>query len=518
MTITAADLAAQLAEGVALHEQNRLDEAEARYLDVVHADPRNTEALKLLAVLNVARNNLDDALSYALAAVDLAPSMGDYHHLAGRIYLDLEDGVAAMPYLKAALTASPSDPLDLNLDISDCYALNGDWAEAFMVAERQVQAYPQDARALETTARAAEGLDQPNVALQFYERLIAVDRANPVAFANAAKIYRASGDLGKAWVYAERALSLAPEEANLHYLTRIIRAEAVPAWHFNMMNDATRNAVFKQAIERQIKPHHVVLEIGTGAGLLAMMAARTGARIYSCESNSALAMTARGTIERNGLTDKITVIDKPSWEVEVGVDLPQQADILIAEIFSAQFLSEDVIPTFEDAKARLLKPGGVIIPAGGALIGALVESDELAQLTRVGQIDGFDFDSFNAFTPVAFTMDTPNIALTWLSDPTVLFDFDFQNADMYPAVQSEAVVNVKRDGVCQGFVQWLNLTLDDQTTYSNPPGGPDAVRTKHWTPLFYPFPVPIHVKSGQVVILRTGHDRKGVRLELDQVV
>jgi type III protein arginine methyltransferase len=518
MTLSAADLAARLAEGVVLHEQNRLNEAEALYLDVINIDPRNTEALKLLAILNVARSNLDDALSYALAAVELAPDVGDYQHLTGRIYIDMQNADSAMPYLKAALVASPSDSLNLNLDIAECYALNSEWAESFAVAERQAQAYPQDLRALETAALAAENLDQPSVALQYYERLTAIDNSNPAVFANAAKIYRASGDLGKAWIYAERALALAPSEPDLHFLTRVIRAEAVPAWHFNMMNDATRNTVFKRAIERQIKPHHVVLEIGTGAGLLAMMAGKTGARVYSCEVNPALAMTARGTITQNGLADKVTIIDKPSWEVEVGVDLPQRADVLIAEIFSAQFLSEDVIPTLEDAKARLLKPGGVIIPAGGALIGALVQSDELAQLTRVGRIEGFNFDSFNAFTPVAFTMDTPNMALTWLSDPMVLFDFDFQNADVYPATQSNAVITVKQDGLCQGLVQWLNLTLDDETNYSNPPDGADAVRTKHWTPLFYPFPVPVRVKSGQTVVLRTGHDRKGVRLELDRVV
>jgi hypothetical protein len=204
--------------------------------------------------------------------------------------------------------------------------------------------------------------------------------------------------------------------------------------------------------------------------------------------------------------------------MDVGVDIPQQADVLIAEIFSAQFLSEDIIPTIEDAKARLLKPGGIVIPAGGSLIAALVQSDELAHLTRVTQVEGLSFDSFNAFSPVLMNMDTPDIALNWLSEPTKVFSFDFQNADEFPAQQSQASVQVTTDGLCQGVVQWMQLQLDDTITYENPPGGPAAVRTKHWTPLFYPFPMPIQVKQGQTVILRTGHDRKGVRLELDRVV
>jgi type II protein arginine methyltransferase len=47
---------------------------------------------------------------------------------------------------------------------------------------------------------------------------------------------------------------------------------AVPTWHFSMMNDAPRNAAYDEAI-RRVVPGRSVLDIGTGAGLLAMMAA-----------------------------------------------------------------------------------------------------------------------------------------------------------------------------------------------------------------------------------------------------
>jgi hypothetical protein len=56
--------------------------------------------------------------------------------------------------------------------------------------------------------------------------------------------------------------------------------------------------------------------------------------------------------------------------------------------------------------------------------------------------------------------------------------------------------------------------LDAETPYENAPGGAKATRTKHWTPHFYPFVRPIDVAPGQVVRLRVGHDRKGVRIEL----
>lgn len=510
--------AARLAEGLAHQQEGRLDEAEACYLDVLEAEPANTEAMKLMALAMVGRGEMDDALSYAAAAVDLQPNNGDYLHLLGRIQLDAHDAPAAMASLRRALALNPSDPLDLNLDLAACYAEQGAWQDSLNTAEAQLAAYPADPRALHAAGTAAAALEKNKLALEYFERGIAAAPQESALLAAAAKLHRTMGDLGRAWLYVERALSASPEDPNAHYMARIIRGEAVPAWHFNMMNDATRNAAFKRAMQRQIKPDHLVLEVGTGAGLLAMMASRVAGRVYTCEANSALAMTARGIVGANGLSNRVTVIDKPSWEVEVGADIPRQADVLIAEIFSAQFLSEEVIPTIEDAKRRLLKPGGIVIPAGGAMIGALVKCDELAELTRVGMVEGFDFSSFNAFTPVIMNMDTPNYALEWLSDPVELFSFDFQNQDEFPAENSHVAVEVSSDGLCQGVVQWLRLDLDDETPYANPPGGAEATRTKHWTPLFYPFPMPRALKKGQTVMLRIGHDRKGVRVELAEIV
>lgn len=503
-----------LEKGLGFQQAGDLERAEDCYVDVLSAEPENTEAMKLLSILSVARGDLEDALNYVNAAVDLKPSVGDYWHLKGRISMDLGDATAALPCFRAALVNKATDTLDVNLDLAGAHGMLGAWDQSLEVAESQLQLYPNDVRALHAAATAAAALGRSQDALAYFQRGIEADPTESAMWAGAAKLYRSLDDLGNAWLCIERALALSPEDPNAHFMARVIRTEAVPAWHFNMMNDDVRNAAFKAAIERQIKPHHVVLEIGTGAGLLAMMSARTGAHVYTCEANSALAMTARGLMAQNNLSDRVTVIDKPSWDVQVGVDIPEKADVLIAEIFSAQFLSEEVVPTLEDAKRRLLKPGAIVIPANGAMVGALVSSDELAQLTRVNNVDGFDFSSFNAFTPLLMNLDTPNYALDWLSEPVDLFTFDFLNNDTFPAEDMQVGLEVAKDGLCQGVVQWIRLMLDDETPYENAPAGENATRTKHWTPLFYPFPIPRELKRGQMVILRIAHDRKGARVDL----
>lgn len=510
--------APRLEEGLAHHQAGRLEDAEACYLDVVAAEPENAEAMKLIALVLAAQGEFEDAQSYATAATELNPNNGDYWHVLGRISLDAGDAEVAQTALEKALDKNPTEPLEVNVDLAASYAMRGSWEASLAIGAAQSQAYPNDVRALQIAATAAAALEKHDTALDYYVRAININDQDASLWVGAAKLYRAMGEKGKAWAFIERGLSLSPEDTDIHYMARILRSEAVPAWHFNMMNDAPRNAAFTKAFARQIKPHHVVLEIGTGAGLLAMMASRTGARVYTCEANPVLAAVARGIIETNGLADRITVIDKPSWDVEVGVDLPQPADVLVSEIFSAQLLSEDVIPTIEDAKARLLKPGGVVIPNTGSLVGVLVSNTEMAELVRVGKVEGFDVSAFNAFTPVLMDLNTPDYAKNWLSEPMRLFDFDFQNQDEFPSELSTVAVEATADGLAQGVVQWLELLLDDETVYANPPAGVNATRTKHWTPLFYPFAIPRDVKAGQTVMLRIGHDRKGVRIELAEIV
>jgi type III protein arginine methyltransferase len=125
-----------------------------------------------------------------------------------------------------------------------------------------------------------------------------------------------------------------------------------------MMNDSPRNDAYFAALQNAVTPDTHVLEIGTGSGLLAMMAARLGARqVTTCEVVAEIAETARAIVADNGLAPPVTVIGKKSTKLEIGTDMEERADLLVSEILSSEFLGEGVLGSIEDAKRRLLKPG-----------------------------------------------------------------------------------------------------------------------------------------------------------------
>ena len=146
---------------------------------------------------------------------------------------------------------------------------------------------------------------------------------------------------------------------------------SIPHWHFPMMNDQTRNRAYRQAIERAVRvlpPDALVLDIGAGSGLLSMISAMAGAKqVVACERDSGIARSARDIIERNGLSERITVIEKDSRELTVGEDLPRHAGLLVTETFGSLLIDEAALPAIVHARARLLKPGAKVIPRAGAI-------------------------------------------------------------------------------------------------------------------------------------------------------
>jgi len=283
-------------------------------------------------------------------------------------------------------------------------------------------------------------------------------------------------------------------------------SQLVPLWHIPMMNEPERNQAFYDGLQSAVTPQKTVFEIGTGSGLLAMMAAKLGAKkVYTCEAVSLIADTATKIIERNGYQDRVTVLAKPSHDVCIGQDLPAKADILVHEIFSSELLGEHVLQAIEDAKARLLQPGGQILPSAASIMIALVGGDELARNLHVGESFGFDLREFNAIHPRKRPLYREDLAPVLLSDAVEAFRFDFLKQSSFPAERKRLPIVATQRGLCHGLIQWIRIELGPGVVFENHPLRRRAV--SNWQHTIYGFDQPVELQPGRVVPISAWHDR-----------
>lgn len=345
-----------------------------------------------------------------------------------------------------------------------------------------------------------------------FAALLAKIEGQPEPMLRLAAVMRKDGHTEQADAVARRAVALAPDDPRIKVLGRSFFGDSVPDWHFSLVRDTVRNAAYDAALRRAIRPGMRVLEIGTGSGILAMMAARAGAaEVVTCEMNPTVAETARKIVARNGFADRVRVIGKHSDKLDANADLGGRMDLLVSEIVSNDLLAEDVLPTHERAMRDLLKPGAAVIPARGSIRVALAWADNREKTTPVGLVDGFDLspmEEWRAPDRVIKSL-TENVALR--STPGDLFTFDFACPAHTPG-QSRSVSCRATGGTANGIVQWIRLAMDDATDYENEP---QSGRYSCWAMRFYPFDAPVDAPDGTPFTVHGMHDRHNVRVWLD---
>jgi SAM-dependent methyltransferase len=129
--------------------------------------------------------------------------------------------------------------------------------------------------------------------------------------------------------------------------------------HQAMLGDRTRLAAYDRALAQAVRPGDVVIDVGAGLLVLAMMALRHGAaHVYAVEGDPLTAAMATRIAEDNGCGGKLTVIHGDARTV----DLPERADVLVAELMGNIGPEEQMPEILAAVAGRALAPGGRVVP------------------------------------------------------------------------------------------------------------------------------------------------------------
>jgi len=264
-----------------------------------------------------------------------------------------------------------------------------------------------------------------------------------------------------------------------------------------MLADAPRMDAYTAALRRAVKPDSVVLDLGCGPGVFALLACKFGARrVYAVEPDNVIGV-AREAAVANGCADRIEFFESLSTEIT----LPEPATVIISDLRGVLPWFEQHIPSIIDARERLLATGGVLIPRRDVLWATVVEAPEQYE-DLVGPWKRFDLDLSAAERLITNTWRKSYLKPEQLlADPVCWTTIDYneiKNADVHAEISWRAA----RNGTAHAVAVWFDSELTDGINFSNHPAAPKMI---YGVGLF-PFSQPIAITKGERIKVRLAAD------------
>jgi SAM-dependent methyltransferase len=176
--------------------------------------------------------------------------------------------------------------------------------------------------------------------------------------------------------------------------------------HRAMLLDKMLNEAYQRAIAEAVRPGDTVLDIGAGAGILSLLAARAGAgRVFAVEKTS-IARVARRMVAHNGAADRVQVLE---GDIQA-VSLPAKVDVIVSEWLGTLGVDENLLYPLLVARDRWLKPQGRMLSRRVTACIAPISHRQLNADTTYLRAQPLDVD----LGPIA---DATSHEMMWPQDP-----------------------------------------------------------------------------------------------------
>jgi protein arginine N-methyltransferase 1 len=279
---------------------------------------------------------------------------------------------------------------------------------------------------------------------------------------------------------------------------------------FCLNETGSRLTEYSRAIAAAVREGDTVLDLGAGSGILALLACRAGARrVYAIESSNAVRL-GELIASHTEFADRIEFIQSDSSKVV----LNERVDVLVADIHDSFGLQPGGLASFFDARDRLLRPGGIVLPRSIELLIAPVEAEKFYMqeidiwAKLVHGIDVSPARSFAANQVHAGRFE-PGELLSPL-EPTGHIDLVRSSNLRFGGT---ATTSISRHGIVHGLCGCFVTALADDVVMKNVPG--DSTTT-NFAQAFFPIERPVPVVAGDSVsIAIDSHDGHAIRWQVE---
>jgi protein arginine N-methyltransferase 1 len=262
--------------------------------------------------------------------------------------------------------------------------------------------------------------------------------------------------------------------------------------HRQLLADFHRLDALDRAVRAVVRQGDVVIDLGSGTGILGLMACRAGAaRVYSIDDGGVIEV-ARAIARANGFADRVHFI----MEHSTSASLAERADVIVADQIGHFGFEAGLLEALGDARARLLKPDGRVIPERVRLFAAPMESADVRRRIAFwsGRPAGFDMSpaiaiARNTGYPMTFS------PADMLGSAACAGELDLRAAGG-GVFGLSATLKISRAGTLDAIGGWFAADLAPGITMTN---APDAVDRINRQQIALPLGEEVRVVDGDVV-------------------
>src|SRR5207237_3402862 len=128
--------------------------------------------------------------------------------------------------------------------------------------------------------------------------------------------------------------------------------------HGRMLRDRVRGDAFAHGIAATVRPGDVVIDLGCGAGVFSILAARAGAKVVYAIEASEIIEVARELASANGCSETIRFLRASSRDLT----LPESANVIVFDLRGVLPLFRTALVDLIDVRERMLAAAGTLIP------------------------------------------------------------------------------------------------------------------------------------------------------------